>query len=65
VGAADISRLKLERDTIFKCMDRKIKLKEAAGASSTAATDVQKILAGLKFVPDSTVMRTMDELTDG
>lgn len=65
LGAADISRLKLERDTIFKCMDRKIKLKEAAGASSTAATDVQKILAGLKFVPDSTVMRTMDELTDG
>ncbi len=42
----DLVRVKLERDTIFKCMDRKIKFKEASnGAGTNKAVDaIQSIL---------------------
>jgi hypothetical protein len=39
---SDIARIKMERDTLFKCVDRKVKLREAAGQSTGVAAAIQK-----------------------
>lgn len=42
LSTADIARIKMERDTVFKCVDRKVKLREAAGQSTGIASAIQK-----------------------
>lgn len=53
----DLVRVKMERDTIFKCMDRKIKFKEASGGGGTnqAVDAIGKI--ALKYVEEQFVLK--------
>jgi len=42
LSSVDLARIKMERDTLFKCVDRKVKLREAAGQSTGVAAAIQK-----------------------
>lgn len=64
LGQADIARIKLERDTIFKCMDRRIKMKEIAGQQSTAVNTIHKQLASLRLEFKTPETPLMSDLSD-
>jgi hypothetical protein len=57
MSPADLQRVKLERETIFKCMDRKIKYKEASGGNDAteAVNAIGKI--ALKFSEEKFVLK--------
>lgn len=61
----EMSRVKMERDTIFKCMDRKIKFKEVSGGSNVnkAADQIKSII--LKYTDETTVPLKEDILQQG
>jgi len=51
----ELARVKLERETIFKCMDRKIKYKEVSGGSNVnkAADQIKSII--LKYTDETQI----------
>lgn len=59
-----MTRIKLERDTIFKGLDRKAKLKEAAAGSADSAGEVVKLLGELHLKYEKPEMPTIEELTN-
>lgn len=55
--AADMARVKMERDVIFKCMDRKIKMKETSGGDvgSEAVKAIGNIV--MKYTEETFVLK--------
>lgn len=65
LGTADLARIKMERDTIFKCMDRKLKMREIAGQQSTDVSQIHQQIAQIKMEYSTQTVPLVDELKDG
>lgn len=65
LGVADLARIKLERDTVFKCMDRKLKMKELAGQQSGTTTLIHQQIAKIQLEFAAQEMPMVDELNGG
>ena len=57
----DLARLKLERETIFKCIDRKLKLKDAGGGSDMS--EAKAALANIIAKYDTSLVPLMKDVT--
>lgn len=60
----DLVRIKLERETIFKCMDRIAKLREA-GQSEDKDTEAMAVLKRIAIQTDNETFASLDSLKDG
>lgn len=65
IGQADLARIKMERDTVFKCMDRKIRMREQAGAQNAASSMLHQQMAQLTLDYSTQTSPLVSELTDG